>query len=346
MGAGRAAARRRRSGGGVPIRQLPLGSPGRACQSGRQLNDAARIPVTAHPSRSGLLLGTVAVVFWSFGSALIFLGAQEAGTWPFVALASLTGGVLLLAARRLFNGEVRTALWLPWRLWLAPLLCFVIYGLVWPWALASSNTRQVFGVSLINYLWPVLTVLFSAWWVPGVRLTGRILIAMLLALAGLVCANLHQFGHLSGTPSTARWARHVLPYVLALIAAVTWAVYSALLARWRDWAKNYVTSPIGFLLIGMVACVIQGLTRRALPRLTGFGTLMILLYGAGPLAVGYLLWEMALARARVQTLSLMAAATPILSTALLCVFLRRMPGPELVLAAVLVSAGVGLSVKE
>jgi drug/metabolite transporter (DMT)-like permease len=136
-----------------------------------------------------------------------------------------------------------------------------------------------------------------------------------------------------------------MPYGLALIAALTWAIYSALLARWRDWAKNYVTSPIGFLAIGVIGVLITAGTRHSVPRLTGFGTLMTLLYGAGPLAVGYLLWEIALARARVQTLSLIAAATPILSTTLLCVFLRRMPGPELAVAAVLVSAGVGLSVE-
>jgi drug/metabolite transporter (DMT)-like permease len=292
-------------------------------------------------------MGIIAVVFWSFGSSLIYLGAQESGTWPFVAVASLTGGTLLLAARQLLNGELRTAVWLPWRLWLAPLLCFVIYGLVWPWALASSTSRQVFGVSLINYLWPVLTVLFSAWWVPGVRLTSRIVLAMLLALAGLVSANLHQLQQLGANNfgSGANWARHLMPYGLALTAALTWAIYSALLARWCHWAKDYVTSPIGFLIVGLIGCVITAATRRAFPKLTGFGTLMTVLYGAGPLAVGYLLWEIALTRARVQTLSLIAAATPILSTFLLCVFLRKMPGPELVVAAVLVSAGVGLSVK-
>jgi hypothetical protein len=74
-------------------------------------------------------MGTIAVVFWSFGSSLIYLGAQESGTWPFVAVASLTGGTLLMLARKVLRGELRTAIRLPWRLWLAPILCFVIYGL-------------------------------------------------------------------------------------------------------------------------------------------------------------------------------------------------------------------------
>ena len=69
-------------------------------------------------------------------------------------------------------------------------------------------------------------------------------------------------------------------------------------------------------------------------------------HGIGPLAIGYLLWEVALAKARVHSLSMLAAATPVLSTLLLCVFLRSLPGPGLIAAAVLVSAGVLLSVRE
>jgi len=251
-----------------------------------------------------------------------------------------------MAARKLLHGELRSALRLPWRLWLIPLVCFVIYGVVWPWALASSTSRQVFGVSLINYLWPVLTVLFSVWLVPGVRLTGRIMLAVLLALAGLAVANYRELQQLQAIPfqSGSRWEHRFLPYGLALIAAVTWGLYSAFLARWRDWAKNYVTSPIGFLLLGFIGCMITAQTRRTLPHFSGFGALLTILYGAGPLAVGYLCWEIALARGKVQTLSLLASGTPVLSTAFLCVFLRKMPGPELVLAAVLVSAGVALSV--
>lgn len=288
----------------------------------------------------------IAVVFWSFGASLIYLGAQESGTWPFVALASITAGTLLMIARKVLHGEVRSALRLPWRLWLIPLSCFIIYGVVWPWALASSTSRQVFGVSLINYLWPVLTVLFSVWLVPGVRLTGRIIVAVLLALAGLAAANWHEIQqlHASGFGIRERWGHGFLPYGLALTAAITWGLYSAFLARWRDWAKNYVTSPMGFLLLGIIGWVITADTRRTFPHFSGLGALTTVLYGAGPLAVGYLCWEIALARGKVQTLSLLAAGTPVLSTAFLCVFLRKMPGPELVLAAVLVSAGVALSV--
>ncbi len=302
----------------------------------------------ANASRFGLALGAVAVVFWSFGASLVYLGAREIGTWAFVALASLSGGALQLACWRVYRGELRSAVCLPWRLWAVTLGCFVVYGVVWPWALVTSSPAQVFGVSLINYLWPVLTVVFSAWWVPGARLTLRIFAAVVLALAGLVSANWQHVWTLFSVNDSAAHPGlgKFLPYALALVAAVTWAVYSALLARWRAWARDYVTSPAGFLLIGIIACAITGLSRSQPPRLLASGTLLTLLYGAGPLAIGYLLWEIALSKARVHTLSLLAAGTPVLSTFLLCLFLRSVPGPELVIAAFLVSGGVLLSVTE
>jgi drug/metabolite transporter (DMT)-like permease len=298
--------------------------------------------------RLGLVLGSVAVLFWSFGSSLVFLGAQQVGIWPFVAIASLVGGGVQLIGWRVYRGEFRSALWLPWRLWVVTLLCFVVYGLVWPWALVSSSAKQVFGVSLINYLWPVLTVLFGAWWVPGARLTTRTVLATILALAGLVCANLQHIRDLlaAGDSHGVSSAHKSLPYGLALVAAVTWAIYSALLARWRDWARNYMTSPAGFLLIGIIACAIITFTGNGPAKLSSQGTLMSICYGIGPLAVGYLLWEIALSNANVHTLSLLAAATPVLSTLLLCCFLRTLPGPELLAAAFLVSGGVLLSVWE
>jgi drug/metabolite transporter (DMT)-like permease len=277
----------------------------------------------------------------------VFLGAEQAGTWPFITIASLVGGGLQLLARAIYPGDLKTAVQLPWRLWVGPVFCFVLYGLAWPFALASSNTRQVIGISLINYLWPVLTVLFSVWLVPGVHLSRKIVAALVLALAGLALANFHQIeALLAGTGSQGSTIPHFLPYILALVAALTWAVYSALLARWQAWSRPYITSPVGFIIIGLCGGLVMLATGTLPRRLTGLGTLMTVCYGVGPLAGGYLLWELALARARVQTLSLIAAMTPVLSTLFLCCCLRRMPGLELIGAAVLVGGAVVLSIRE
>ena len=116
--------------------------------------------------------------------------------------------------------------------------------------------------------------------------------------------------------------------------------------RWRSWARGYVTSPVGFLVIGLVAGGFAAWTEHMATKPTWTAAWLTVLYGAGPLAGGYLLWELALPRARVQALSLVAAATPVLSTFLLCLFLKTLPGPELIAAAFLISFGVALSMRD
>lgn len=305
-------------------------------------------PATANPtSRAGLWLGGGAVLCWSFASALIFLGARDLGPWAFVALASLLGGTVQLFAWRWHRGGFRTALRLPWRLWAVSVPCFVAYGLVWPAALASATPREVYGVNLINYLWPVLTVLLGSWWVPGARLTPRTLGASGLALAGLACANLAHLQALLAPagPAGATAPLRLLPYGLAGAAALSWAVYSASLARWRYWAGGYATSPLGFLFTGLVAAGVSAGSDTSVADASARGLWLTLAYGVGPLAAGYLLWEIALGRTRIEALGLLGTVTPVLSTLVLCVVLQTWPGLEVVAGAVLVSAGVLLSVR-
>jgi drug/metabolite transporter (DMT)-like permease len=278
---------------------------------------------------------------------LIYLGGRQVGIWRFVSIASLTGGIVQLLAYRVIRGEIRTAFLLPWRLWSSPLFCFVIYGLAWPCALVTSKPSQVGGVNLINYLWPILTVVFCAWWVPGLRLNAKILLATGLALAGMVCANVVGIRQLFGeSPEAAQSSLgRFIPYGLASVAAVTWAIYSTMLVRWRAWAGNYVTSPIGFIAIGIFACLALALRRPDNYNPSMGGLLLTVLYVIGPVGACYLLWELALAKANAQTLSLLAATIPVLSTILLCCLLRKAPDFGLAMAAILVSGGVWISFK-
>ncbi|MFA5865220.1 MAG: EamA family transporter [Phycisphaerae bacterium] len=306
-----------------------------------------RIRESDKSSRLGLLLGCLAVLCWSFGSSFVYLGARELSAWHFICLTTLIGGGIQMVFRRVRQGELHSAIFLPGKLWLIVLFGFVAYGLVFPWSLVlCTSDSQVCAANLINYLWPVLTILFSVLWVPNTRFTVKLLLAILLALSGLVLANIKQIGPLLSETHTFEFSsiKYSLPYLLALTAAISWAVYSSFLVRWKAWAKNYTTSAIGFLIISIIAGAIALFTKGIYVKITFFGILMAFLYGLGPLAAGYLLWELALSRAKVQTLSLLASVTPILSILLLCIFLRFLPGPELIAAALLISGGVILSI--
>lgn len=303
---------------------------------------------TKRTAHTGLLFGMLAVFFWSFSSTFIYLGAKQLGTWTFVFLATVISGTATLLLRWIRRGELRTAICLPPRLWIITLCGFAAYGIVYPWALSRSSSSQILGVNLINYFWPTLTVVCGVLWVPHTRFNPRILIALLLSLAGIFCANAGDIRNLLSDPPKSpapSSATTVLPYFLAGAAAVAWAVYSSLLARWKTWASRYLTSGIGLWLTSLIAGVAGLCSGTLFGHTTTTGFVWTILYGLICSAGGYTMWELALSRAKVQTLGLLGAVTPILSILVLCVFLRQSPSPEILLAAGLVGGGVILSVR-
>ena len=280
-----------------------------------------------HPKiRSGIAMGACAILLWSMAAPATIFGGTEMGVWQFLALAGGIGGLVQLIFCLFFlKMPARSLLLPPLRFWPLIFLGFLLYLILFNNAVVMAAGPRVVGVALMNYLWPTLTVLMAVMWVPGTKASWRLLAATLLSFSGLVVANWHEIsdqflaGRSGGGQSVS-----VLPYVLSGLAAVSWAAYSALTARWRSWACNYAASPIGFLLVAIFSagvCVCQG----HWTPMTWQNTLAVCVGGLGPYAGGYLLWELSLHRAPAGTLGIMASATPILATLSLCAMFAICP---------------------
>lgn len=290
--------------------------------------------------KAGLVFGGLAVLFWATSSSLIVLGGSSMSVWTFISLAAVVAAFVQLAIYRAQGGNLKLCFFLPWRLWLGGILIFTVYGLAYPAALTFSvSPSQQLAVNLMNYLWPVLTVVFSVLWVPGIRMTPRLFFAILLAVAGLILANVASIREVFSAGDGGVW-----PYVLGATAAVTWGLYSSLLARWRSWANLYQTAPLGILCIGLLAGII-GYVRGEWRWPTGGEWLYILAYSLFPWGLGYMLWEKALHRANAGTLGVFGATIPVTSTLLLCVVQRHYPSATTLIAAVVMTAAVLLTVK-
>jgi drug/metabolite transporter (DMT)-like permease len=292
-------------------------------------------------------MGGSAILLWSLSSACIYYVGRQLGVWQFLALTAGIAGLVQLAVYLAMGRRLRHLLLPPARLWLAIGLGFVLYEFLYTWALVASRTpTQTMGASLMNYLWPTLTVVFSVWWVAGERLHGRLVLSMLLSLVGLLLVN----GRALARPEPGISA---LPYVLGGLAAVCWAAYCALTSRWRAWAQDYAASPVGFLLVSLAAAVVCRVQHAWLP-MDARAWLGVVFTALGPWAAGYLLWELALHRAPGTVLGLLASATPVLSTVclmLLFVFVGTGELPEEapravytvpLLASLLIAAAVAL----
>ncbi|MCP5524246.1 MAG: hypothetical protein H7A46_22145 [Verrucomicrobiales bacterium] len=292
---------------------------------------------------AGVILGGGAVLLWSLSSACIVGVGQRLGAWQFLAVVSLIGGGLQVVGQRCLGRELRSLLVLPWRLGLAVLVGFVLYLLLYTTALVSAPTEvQAMGVNLMNYLWPTLAILFTTWWVPGERMHRRLMVAIALSLGALLLANGADVFRLD-------FRDGIRPYLLGGGAAVSWAAYCALMSRWRSWASDYAATPLGFLLVGIVASLVCGWRGEWQPMEKGTWV-GVLVTALGPWAGGYMLWEMALHRVSGVTLGLMGAVTPVLSTLnLLGLYALTAPGRVsgtrvvvLIVAALLMAMAIAL----
>ena len=180
--------------------------------------------------------------------------------------------------------------------------------------------------NLINYLWPLLIVLFSAT-LPGMALSRWHLAGVACGAAG--CAVL-----LGGGSSLSAAA---LPgYLAAFGSAVTWAVYSVLA---RKLAAVPTGAVAGFCAATALLAAASHLAFEVtvVPDTTVLVTVLAL--GIGPVGAAFFLWDLGMKRGDPRLLGTLAYATPVVSTLLLYAGGYAELTPAVVVAAALVALG-------
>ncbi|MEI7435462.1 MAG: DMT family transporter [bacterium] len=294
-----------------------------------------------HGASTGMLMGMAAILAWATSASCAVWIGRQVGVWQYLAVSSLIGCIGQVAFYWIMGRRPQSLFVLPPRLWAMVTLGFVVYSACYATGMITAvSDAQAVGVGLLNHMWPILMVIFAVLLVPGTRISARLGLALVLTISGLLIANWHTILQTSASGAA-------LPYLFGSLAGVAWGLYSAILARWREWGQHHATGPAGFMMIGAVGvagCIITGAWQPVDAR-----TWLAFIYlGLIPNAAGYMLWELALHRVPAATLGLMGSATPVLSTlCLLTVFaltgqLRALPAhwEALLLGATLVTASI------
>lgn len=180
--------------------------------------------------------------------------------------------------------------------------------------------------NLINYMWPLLIVLFAAV-LPGMRLRAHHLLGAGLGAVGCVVL-LGGSTHLSAA---------ALPgYLAAAASAVIWAAYSVAA---RLLARVPTGAVVGFCGASALLALLSHLAFETTVAPTQGVWLAILALGIGPVGGAFFLWDIGMKRGDPRLLGTLAYATPVASTLLLCLGGYAAFSASLLLAAVLVAAG-------
>jgi drug/metabolite transporter (DMT)-like permease len=280
-------------------------------------------------TRSATLSGVVAILLWS-SLALLTVVTADLPPFEILALSFAIGGVCSLTGSGRWRDRL-AGMRQPWPSFgLAVLALFGYHALYF---IAFRHAPAV-EVNLINYLWPLLIVVFAAF-LPGVRLQPMQLAGTALGLAGVMFMVTRGQG-LRIEPG------HWLGYLAALGAALTWSVYSVLNRRFHAVPSSAIGAACW--VVALLAAATHGLFETYVAP-SGIQWLVLILMGLGPVGIAFRLWDRGTKHGDIGVLGTLSYAAPLLSTLLLLLSGRVDAHWSQALAAALLLIGAWISVR-
>jgi len=290
------------------------------------------------PRRLPTALGMVAIVLWSTTIGCVRFLTDALGTFTTAAVIYTLAGVLGCLSIVLRRDALRRLLALPkGYLFGCGSLCVLYIACLTTAIGFSTGNMQVVEISVLNYLWPGLTLLLS---VPilGRKARPWLALGVILSLGGVFLA-LQQGSHTTWAGFVERFAGQPAPYLLALVAALSWAFYSTLSRRLGGEGG---AMPLFLLASG----ALLGLVRLTVTETTtwSWNAVFVLAYAAiCPSLLAYTFWDFAMRKGRIVFVAAMSYLTPILSVAFTSVYLSVRVTWTLWTACVMVVAGAAIS---
>lgn len=275
-------------------------------------------------------IGAITIILWSLLAVLTVYAVPV----PPLLLNALTfgiGGVVGLAwiAAR---GRLGVLQALGWRS-----LAFGTAGLFGYHALYFSAIRLAppAEAGLVNYLWPLLVVLFSGL-LPGEHLRKGHLIGAGLAFVGVAIM-------IAGSASGDLGYGAFLGLGLAFVAAFVWALYSVGARR----MPNVPTEAVALycLATAVLSVLCHLLWEDTLWPQTPLAWGAIFALGLGPVGIAFYTWDIGMKQGDIQLLGVMAYAAPLLSTICLVVGGVTVLTPAIGVSALMITLGALLAAR-
>jgi drug/metabolite transporter (DMT)-like permease len=281
--------------------------------------------------RTATLIGLSAIVMWSLLAVL----TVATGKIPAFQLAAMTFaiGAVVAFASFLFRPAAFGALQQPLVAWVVGVGGLFGYHALYFLALRFAPPAEA---GLLNYLWPLLIVLFSSL-LPGERLLPHHVIGALLGLAGTVLL-------LMGGGGSGFEAGQLPGLAAAFIAAFVWASYSVMSRRLKAVPTDAVA---GFCLAtAVLAAIVHVLVEKTVWPETPGQWLAIIALGVGPVGAAFFTWDIGMKRGDIRVLGAASYATPLLSTAFLILAGFARPTVTIAIAAILIAGGGLIAAKD
>jgi drug/metabolite transporter (DMT)-like permease len=281
--------------------------------------------------RAATLIGLTAILMWSLLAVL----TVATGRIPAFQLAAMTFAIGALVGFLTWIGRPAAvgALRQQPIAWIVGVGGLFGYHALYFLALRFAPPAEA---GLLNYLWPLLIVLFSSL-LPGERLAPHHIIGAVLGLAGTVLL-------LAGNSGEAFAPGQVPGLIAAFVAAFVWAAYSVMSRKLKSVPTDAVA---GFCLAtALLAATVHGLVEVTVWPDTLAQWLAVMALGVGPVGAAFYAWDIGMKRGDIRVLGAASYATPLLSTAFLILAGFARPSASLAIAALLIAGGGLIAAKD
>lgn len=279
--------------------------------------------------RRATLIGFSAVLMWAL-LAVLTIGTAPVPPLQLNAVCFGIGGSigLIWMARGSGLGVLRGV---SWRVYAAGTLGLFGYHFLYFTAFRLAPFAET---GVIAYLWPLFIVLLSGL-LPGERLRGLHVVGALFAFTGAALIMVQ-----SGTDLQ---AGAVPGMGLALVCAVTWAVYSVA-------SRRFGTVPSEAVTVYCLATAVLSLFAHFAIETTVWpaepaGWLSVFLLGLGPVGLAFFTWDVGVKHGDLQILGVASYAAPLLSTLAMIIWGRAEATPVLLVSALMVAGGAALAAR-
>jgi drug/metabolite transporter (DMT)-like permease len=271
------------------------------------------------------LFGFVAILLWSTTIAIIRSLTEQVG--PITSAASiylLAGFVSLIPVSYSHDRVIQVRAFSRLYLFGCGVL-FVFYMLAIYLAVGlARNRQQVLEVGLINYLWPVFTLLFSLF-LLGKNTRFSLIPGMILGFLGAFLV-LTQGNSISWDSFTGNVLSNFWVYFLALMAAVLWGLYSNLSRRWGGTMSGNAV-PFFMMATGLILLFIRLFFREQ--SLWNLRSVAEILFMSLATLFSYMFWDLAMRKGDMVLVAASSYFIPFLSTLVTSLYLGITAGLRL-----------------
>lgn len=259
------------------------------------------------------LIGFCAILMWASMVGLIKQVSSAIGPDLGITLVYTCSALLVLTIFKVPNFKLISKKYL-----IFGTILFISYELCFAFAVAYAKTdQQAIEVSIVNYLWPSLTILAFIIF-KELKFNFLVIIGLLLSILGIIFIQAGS-GDFSLNSILLNFSSNPVSYILAFVGAILWAFYCVLT---KKMSKGQNPISIFFIFVAITLWAKLLLTQQLVVPEFELSTYIYIISAAFAVGLGYAAWNIGIVHGNITILVVGSYFTPIISS-LLAMFILQ-----------------------